>query len=138
MSLPAQETYDRLASVYDRRWAYYTEATLRTTLDGLDVHGGARVLDLAAGTGELARRLLERWPGIALVGLDVSQGMLVQGHHKSALRRWRAVQGDVGRLPLADAAFDVVLCTNAFHHFAAPAFVLQEVRRVLRREGGWS
>ena len=48
MSAPAQATYDRLAPDYDRRWAYYTEATLRATLDGLELRRGGRLLDLAA------------------------------------------------------------------------------------------
>ncbi|MBX6312006.1 MAG: class I SAM-dependent methyltransferase [Isosphaeraceae bacterium] len=135
MNAPTQEAYDQLAPIYDRRWAYYTEATLRATLDGLDLAGRVRFLDLGAGTGELARRLLGRWPDREIIGVDLSRAMLVQGLAKLALRRWRPVQGDAARLPFPDGVFDALLCTNAFHHFQAPRAALAEMHRVLRPGG---
>jgi hypothetical protein len=39
-----------MASVYDRRWSHYTDATLGTTLDGLVLDNKAKWLDLAAGS----------------------------------------------------------------------------------------
>jgi ubiquinone/menaquinone biosynthesis C-methylase UbiE len=135
MSLPAQEAYDHLASVYDRRWAFYTEATLGATLEELELRQGDRVLDLAAGTGELAPRLLQRQDGLVLVGLDLSRPMLMQGLGKSSSRAWGPVRGDAARLPFGTGRFDAVLCTNAFHHFIRPSTVLAEIRRVLRPGG---
>src|SRR3954469_17333515 len=98
MPSAVQEAYDHLAPVYDRRWAFYTAATLRATLDGLELHSGSRVLDLATGTGELARRLLERHGDLVIVGLDLSRAMLLRGHDKPGLREWEPVQGDATRL----------------------------------------
>jgi ubiquinone/menaquinone biosynthesis C-methylase UbiE len=135
MTSPVQETYDHLAPVYDRRWAFYTEATLRATLDGLDPHPESRVLDLATGTGELARRLLERPCDLVIVGLDLSRAMLSRGQDKPGLCAWEPVQGDATRLPFGDGAFDAVLCANAFHHLSRPAEALAEIRRVLRPGG---
>lgn len=132
MPTPAQRTYDQLAPVYDRRWDAYTGSTLRATLDGLGLRDDGRVLDLAAGTGELARRLLARQPDLSLVGLDVSRVMLRQRLGK---RPFVAVQGDAARLPLAGGSFDAVICANAFHLFPKPEVVLTEVRRVLRPGG---
>src|SRR5438093_11290964 len=106
MPLPAQETYDRLAPVYDRRWAGYTEATLRATLEGLALRRGDRVLDLAAGTGELARRLMARRADLEVVGADLSHAMLARGLGKPGLRRWEPVQVDAARLPFDARAFD--------------------------------
>src|SRR4051794_30439742 len=135
MKLPAQEIYDKLAPDYDRRWSRYTEATLRATIDGLELRKGDRVLDVAAGTGELARRLLGRRPGLEIVGVDLSRAMLKRGLGKADLRSWEPIQGDATRLSLAGESFDAVLCTNAFHLFPRPAAALAEMRRVLRPSG---
>jgi ubiquinone/menaquinone biosynthesis C-methylase UbiE len=136
LTASVQETYDRLASVYDRRWAHYTEATLRATLEGLDPSDGEIVLDLAAGTGELTRRLLGRYPGLRVVGLDLSQEMLLQGRTKRVGPPFELVQGHAGRLPWPSDSFDRIVCANSFHHFDAPERTLAEMRRVLR-PGGW-
>jgi ubiquinone/menaquinone biosynthesis C-methylase UbiE len=125
---PVQAEYDQLAPVYNERWRSYTAATLRATLDGLALRPGQRVLDLAAGTGALARRLRERQSDLVIVGLDISRGMLIRGSGDR-------IQGDAARLPLASAAFDHVLCANAFHIFPHPGATLREIGRVLRPGG---
>jgi SAM-dependent methyltransferase len=92
------------------------------------------LLDLGCGTGQLAARLAARWPRARVVGCDFSAGML----HRAAAARpahLRLVQGDAGRLPFVDAAFDVVVCTEAFHWFPAPDKALAECFRVLRPGG---
>ena len=126
--LPVQQEYDQLAPVYHKRWAFYTEATLRATLDGIKLHQGERVLELAAGTGELTRRILGRQPDLFIVDLDISRGML-------SLGEGNRVQGDATWIPLASATFDRVLCTNAFHMFPRPKAALAEIHRVLRPGG---
>src|SRR5205823_2431547 len=135
LTSPAQDSYDRLAPGYDRRWAKYTEATLRATLEGLDPGASERVLDLAAGTSELTRRLLDRRPDLRVVGLDLSRGMLVRGQAKRGGRPAELVQGRADRLPFPAGSFDRVVCANSFHHFDEPERALAEMRRVLRPGG---
>ncbi len=48
---------------------------------------------------------------------------------------FRLAQADAGRLPFADASFDVVFCFDAFEHFPDPARASSEFRRVLRPGG---
>lgn len=133
--LPAKETYDQIAPVYDRRWARYTELTLSATLDGWAPAEEQRVLDLATGTGELATRLLGSYPRVELVGFDISHAMLAAGRAKQYPGRYRVIQGTADRLPFPDATFHQVVRSNSFHHFHAPATALREVRRVLRPGG---
>lgn len=130
-----RETYDRLAPQYDVRWRFYVDATLAAVVEVLELEGGERVLDLACGTGELERRLADRWPGLSIVGVDLSMEMLRVAASKAAdhLANW--LRADIGRLPVTRQRFDWVICANAFHYFRAPRDYLAEMRRVLRPGG---
>jgi ubiquinone/menaquinone biosynthesis C-methylase UbiE len=98
------------------------------------LHPGERVLDLAAGTGIVAR---EAAPfvgeGGRVVALDVSPAMLAVGHGlpapTGATIEWQ--EGDATRLPLADAAFDVVLCQQGLQYFPDRPAAVAEMKRVL-------
>ena len=59
--------------------------------------------------------------------------MLAEARVRDRHTDW--VQGDAGRLPFADAAFDAVVSTEAFHWFPDPGRALAEFRRVLRPAG---
>ncbi len=71
---------------------------------------GARVLDLACGTGDLARDL--EHAGHDVVGVDLSAGMLRAAHTTAPL-----VRGDGAALPFAAGAFDGVVCGFALRNF---------------------
>jgi ubiquinone/menaquinone biosynthesis C-methylase UbiE len=127
--------YDRLATSYDRRWRTYVDATLHAVLAGVGFQGQERVLDIACGTGELERRLLARWPNLAVVGTDLSLGMLQQASAKGDSPRASWVQAEATHLPFPDNAFDVAVCASSFHYFRSPVKALHEARRVLCPHG---
>jgi len=89
-----------------------------------------RILELGVGTGETARRVLERHPGAHLTGIDVSPEMLeeARGHLPGADLR-------VARLedPLPAGPFDLVVSTLAVHHLdaAGKADLLGRIAAVL-------
>jgi ubiquinone/menaquinone biosynthesis C-methylase UbiE len=91
------------------------------------------VLDVGCGTGQLAARLRRELPRSHVVGCDFSAGMLAEARVRDRRTHW--VQGDAGRLPFADAVFDAVVSTEAFHWFPDPGRALAEFRRVLRPAG---
>ena len=63
----------------------------------------------------------------------MSPNMLRRAAAKGLDADWLAAVA--AHLPLADAAFDYVLCVNAFHYFRLPGESLAEMRRVLRPGG---
>src|SRR3990170_1804649 len=94
------------------------------------------VLDVAAGTGHVARRLAprRRAPG----GGDATEAMLEAGRieaKRAALRNVVFMQADAARLPFLDASFDIVVSRFAVHHFEDPAVQVAEMRRCLRMGG---
>ena len=81
--------------------------------------GATRILELGTGTGETARRLLERHPAASLLGLDASAEMLA--HARERLPGARA-DLRVARLedPLPQGPFDLVASVLAVHHLDGP------------------
>src|SRR5918995_6112509 len=98
---------------------------------------GERILDLAAGTGIVAR---EAAPFVGergrVVALDINPAMLDVGQSlpepAGAPIEW--LEGDAAALPLPDAAFDAVLCQQGLQYFADRLVAAAEVRRV---RGSW-
>jgi ubiquinone/menaquinone biosynthesis C-methylase UbiE len=99
---------------------------------------GERVLDVACGTGIVARRAALRvGSGGKVVGLDLNEGMLGMASKASSDVRpvieWR--QGDATSMHLPDGAFDVVLCQQGLQFFPDQPAALSEMHRVLMPNG---
>ncbi len=98
--------------------------------------GARRILDLGTGTGETARRVLDRHPGASLVGVDENEGMLAVASSGLPAER---VELRVGRIedPLPDGPFDVVTSALCVHHLDADgkADLFSRVHEVLAPGG---
>jgi len=77
--------------------------------------GAKSVLELGTGTGETARRVLNRHPDAQLIGIDASPGMVKVARASLPADRVKLV---VGRLedPLPEGSFDLVVSALAVHH----------------------
>lgn len=124
-----------------RNLAYQAEAIWPQELplfDRYGLSGALRILDLGCGTGQITRRLAERYPQSTLLGIDILEGNLALARRDSAEFGERIIyaQGDAFALQLDDAAFDLVVCRHMSQ--AVPDFpsVLREITRVLK-PGGW-
>ncbi|MES2711435.1 MAG: class I SAM-dependent methyltransferase [Pseudomonadota bacterium] len=122
--------YDRINTIMSLgSGAWYRRRVLRQ-------HGlapGQRVLDIAIGTGLLAREAAAIVQGEGLVvGLDPSLGMLQQARASLTLPM---VQGKAEVLPFADGSFDMVTMGYALRHMASFGSVFAEFQRVLKPGG---
>jgi len=100
----------------------------RRALDLLGLAPGARVLDLATGTGDLAAEMASR--GLVPVGADLSFGMLA-----AAPTPFPRVQADGAALPFPDGALDGATCGFALRNFTDLAATVAELGRVVRPGG---
>lgn len=100
----------------------------KRTVSSLGLDGGAKVVDVACGTGDLCTLIARA--GMHPVGVDMSGGMLAANESGAPL-----VLGDAARLPFADATFDGATCGFALRNFADIDAVLGELGRVLRPGG---
>jgi SAM-dependent methyltransferase len=102
--------------------------------DTVKIRTGDRVLDVGCGTGVFARHAAER-AGLTgrVTGLDLNEGMLAVARRLRPGIEWR--QGDAGKMPFADGAFDVAASQMAFMFFPDPVAALREMWRVLAPGG---
>lgn len=94
------------------------------------------VLDVACGTGNM---VVHCAPSVASIdGVDISESMIALAQAKAAQRQADNVRFSVGpveELPFADGSHTLVMSRAAFHHFADPRRVLDEMLRCCRSGG---
>ena len=103
-----------------------------------DLRQGERVLDVACGTGVVARLAAQQVGATGEVtGLDLNAGMLRVARSLPSLPgapvTW--VEGSALAMPLPDGSFDVVLCQQGVQFFPDQRAGLQEFKRVLVPRG---
>jgi ubiquinone/menaquinone biosynthesis C-methylase UbiE len=99
---------------------------------------GEHVLDLACGTGIVARSAANKVGANGrVVGLDRNDGMLAVARNASSgispLIEWR--RADAQNIPFPDSAFDIVFCQQGLQFFPDKSAVLREAYRVLEPKG---
>ena len=119
------------AETYERGRPSYPDGVVALFREHLGVGPGARVVDLAAGTGKLTRLLVAT--GATVVAVEPVEAMRAQ--LRTALPQVEALDGTAERMPLPDGSADVVTVAQAFHWFD-PEPALSEITRVLRPGGG--
>ena len=134
-NLLARRLFEGISDNYDRpaqllslgqygRWR-------RCAVDELEVGDGALVLDVATGTGLVARDLAARRRA-RVIGLDLSFSMLDRGRDSDDIA---LVCGRAEQLPFPDASFDGIVFTYLLRYVDDVAATLDELVRVLRPGG---
>ena len=112
------------------------QQALQWIVERLSLTPATRVLDVASGTGLLARAIAFH---VARVdSIDVTQEMVDEGRRLAAARGVANIEprvGDATALPHASDTYDLVATRNSFHHMVDPSAALAEMTRVCRRGG---
>jgi ubiquinone/menaquinone biosynthesis C-methylase UbiE len=125
------------AAEFDRRAMSDIRASLTEKLiEMLTLKGGEVILDLATGTGRVARPLSKHIKEGRIVGVDQAFAMLDVGHqHKDPISRYEQSAGEADKLPFKSSTFDRAFVSFSLHHFGNPSGVVSEVLRVLKNGG---
>ena len=103
-------------------------------VDAAGVVPGQAVLDVACGTGIVARTVADRLQGDGrVIGVDVNDAMLAVARRARPELEW--LVAEAGDLPFPDASFDTVLCQAALMYFPDRARAVAEMARVVRSGG---
>lgn len=132
---PIQKFFEHLAHEWDSQQPDDREAHLRFLLSKIAsyLQGDKRLLVIGSGTGVLSPLLLDYCPSRSTFSLDIAFAMLAV--HRKQGADASIIQGDAHHLPLMAEMFDCVICHDSFPHFQNQIAVLNEVSRVLTKNG---
>jgi demethylmenaquinone methyltransferase / 2-methoxy-6-polyprenyl-1,4-benzoquinol methylase len=123
------QRYDRTGAVMsfgqDPRWR-------RAMVDAVRPGPGQRILDVATGTGMVARALAQR--GAHVTALDQSEAMLDVARARND-QGVTFVRGEAERLPFEDASFDALTFTYLLRYVDDPMATVHELARVVTPGG---
>ncbi len=133
----SKKHFDAQAAEYDQRDTYYYSQNGKISCR--DIAAQLRelpyesLLDVGCGTGFLIDILTEE-RAARYCGVDLSDEMILMAKKKE-ISGAEFVVSSADKLPYPDETFDIVTCSQSFHHYPYPQKAMQEARRVLKRGG---
>ncbi len=129
--------FDRQAKDYDRKdtvlYSREGKISCRDIAEQLREKEWNSLLDVGCGTGWLID-LLAKEREASYTGLDLSTEMINEAKKKE-IKGASFVQGKADALPFEDMSFDIVTCSQSFHHYPSQAKSMREAWRVLKEDG---
>ena len=133
----SKKHFDGQAAEYDQRDTYYYSQNGKISCR--DIAGQIKgvpykaLLDVGCGTGFLID-ILARQRAVRYCGVDLSDEMIRVAKGK-AIQGAEFIVGSADSLPYPDESFEVVTCSQSFHHYPYPVKAMQEAWRVLKPGG---
>ena len=99
-----------------------------------------RMLDIGCGTGTFLAKCLASGLKMEVTGLDIAYNMIREATYKAEQigpngPGMSFMVGDAEHLPFESGYFDMVTCSNSFHHYPNQLQSVREMRRVLKNNG---
>ncbi|MCR5185490.1 MAG: class I SAM-dependent methyltransferase [Clostridia bacterium] len=133
----SKKWFDKQAPVYDETntilYSKYGKISCENIYDFLKDKEYEKLLDIGCGTGYLINMLAKEYDA-EFTGLDLSPEMINQAKSKN-IKNSTFIEGRSDDLPLKNDTFDVITCSQSFHHYPETDKPMQEARRVLKQEG---
>ncbi len=112
----------------------YTGAWAKEIVNRACLGVGEKILDVACGTGLVARTASEKQNSSDLIyGIDVNEVMVKKAREIEANINWH--HSDVTDMPFPDNKFDVIFCQQGLQYFPDSSLALKEMKRVLIENG---
>ena len=121
-----RNAHHRLADSYHALFVPVTEHAVEPLLSTAGVRAGTRVLDVACGSGVVAKHAAKR--GASVTGIDLAPRMLELAAKFNPDCTFR--EASVDSMPFEDGAFDAVVCAFGIGHFPDPPVAVAECARV--------
>jgi ubiquinone/menaquinone biosynthesis C-methylase UbiE len=115
----------------------YLRKAQSTLITLADIKENINFLDIGCGTGwALGQAALAAGFKGSFYGVDLSSGMIEKARENFAARKnFHFIVASSESIPLDDNLFDIIICTNSFHHYLHPEKAMKEMSRLLRQCG---
>lgn len=131
----SESTFNIQAKTYDTdKNGKHARNLYQYIIDTLSTLQFFNVLDVGCGTGEILSAIRKLYPNVSLQGIDISQEMLKQAENKK-IDNVKLYLGDAEHLSFENDKFDILICTDSFHHYPKPQRAIDEFYRVLQNNG---
>jgi ubiquinone/menaquinone biosynthesis C-methylase UbiE len=121
-------TYNKIATIYFRRWDRLTRKEVYFLEEFLLLIRGKTILDVGCGTGKDGNYFKER--GYQVIGIELSEGMI-----NHARKRIDVIKCDMRKLPLRNEAVDGIWSNTSLVHVKEKLSTIKEWQRVLKPGG---
>jgi len=133
----SKKWFDKQAPVYDEKniiiYSKYGKISCQNISEYLNDQKYGNLLDIGCGTGYLIDMLSKNHKA-EYTGLDLSPEMIKEANKKK-IKNATFVEGRSDDLPFEDNTFDIVTCSQSFHHYPETDKPLKETLRVLKPGG---
>ncbi|MBP3831992.1 MAG: class I SAM-dependent methyltransferase [Clostridia bacterium] len=133
----SKKWFDKQAPVYDETntilYSKNGKISCENIFDFLKDIEYEKLLDIGCGTGYLIDMLAKNYEA-EFTGLDLSPEMVKQANNKN-IKNAKFVEGRSDEIPFEDNTFNIVTCSQSFHHYPDTDKAMQEARRVLKPGG---
>ena len=133
----SKKHFDGQAAEYDQRDTYYYsqngKISCRDIAEQVKKVPYEALLDVGCGTGFLID-LLAGQKNATYCGLDLS-GEMIRVANGKTIPGAEFIVGSADKLPYPDGSFDIVACSQSFHHYPYPDKAMLEAKRVLKPGG---
>jgi ubiquinone/menaquinone biosynthesis C-methylase UbiE len=115
----------------------FLKAAQSKVLSLLNVQPNVHFLDIGCGTGWAVGQAAKLVNGKGLFyGADLSPKMIEKAKSNfSGKDNFHFIEANSESIPLEDGFFDIIICTNSFHHYLHPDKALKEMHRLLKSGG---
>ena len=133
----SKEWFNKQAPVYDETntilYSKYGKISCENIFEFLKDKEYTKLLDIGCGTGYLID-MLAKVHDAEYTGVDLSPEMIKQANNKK-IKNAKFVEGRSDEIPFDDNTFDIITCSQSFHHYPDTDKAMQEARRVLKPGG---
>ncbi len=122
-------------------WGWSYEGFIQYLIKNTLINPGDLLLDIATGTCVIPRAIMHTNPNCKVVGVDITQAMLIHGKQKMGSelfgKKVFLTTGDAMQMPFEPSSFDLVVCGLATHHMQVNQLTA-EIFRILKENGRFS
>ncbi len=131
----AEEHYNQLAEVYDKKWKEYNNKTAEEIIKNLDLKENLKILDAGCGTGILIEKLLKLNPNVIVLGVDISKEMLIRAKQRLiGYKNVKLLKKDIENLKLREK-FDLIISNSSIHYLDNLDKVIINFKSLLNENG---